>query len=174
MCQETRQIPTHSRRLLYRTRRPQQDVRTHRQSPNGSHAAKGTLGEEAWGNHVQNTSQWALVGIPSESVSRIGTGTINGRLVFTPLSACEPPKGAGQRADNQFFARVTDNAGSIFQDADGLSGSPVFAIRPVEGVWRYKVIGVQSGWYRSLGILAICPVESFAHSLQTALHEAGM
>lgn len=129
------------------------------------------IGYKAWGNHVQNPSQWALVGIPSESVSKAGPSRINGRLVFAMLEACPPPPLAGQRAENQFYAAITGEV-SVFNDADGLSGSPVFTIYKFEEEWRYKIVGVQSAWYQTSRVLAICPIESFATSLRESLAEA--
>jgi hypothetical protein len=58
------------------------------------------------------------------------------------------------------------------KDIDGMSGGPVFALKKVDGVWKYKVIGVQSGWYPSARIIAACPISSFGVALEEAVESA--
>jgi hypothetical protein len=47
-----------------------------------------------------------------------------------------------------------------------MSGGPIFALKKVDGTWKYSAIGVQSGWYEKSRIIAACPLSSFAHALE--------
>ena len=128
------------------------------------------IGKEAWGSHVIDHDQWALVGIPSETVAYDQESIITAGIVVMPLERAEKPTVAGRKAENQFYARLTD-LGNI-KHIDGMSGSPVFAVKEIEGKWTYKVIGLQSSWYRSARIIAACPIASFAIALQRVVDRA--
>lgn len=118
----------------------------------------------AWGDHVTDHDQWALVGIPSETVAYDQETIITGRIAVMPLEHAEEPAVAGRKAENQFYARLTD-LGNV-KDIDGMSGGPVFALKKVEGEWKYKVIGVQSSWYRSARTIAACPFASLGAAIE--------
>jgi hypothetical protein len=125
-----------------------------------------------WSDHVVPADHWVLVGIPSESVHYDGKSVIKARVVVAPLRPAETPDLAEQRAENQFYATPLDGSEAFFEDADGFSGGPVFALKRVEDKWCYGVIGVQSAWYRTDMTLAICPFTSFALSLEPVVAEA--
>jgi hypothetical protein len=122
------------------------------------------------GDHVTEHDHWALVGIPSESVVYDQKTIITGRIAVMPLEYAEGPTGAGRKAENQFYARIKD-LGNV-KDIDGMSGGPIFALKKVDGEWKYKVIGVQSGWYRNTRTVAACPFSSFAAELQSVVESA--
>lgn len=122
------------------------------------------IGKEAWGDHVTEHDQWALVGIPSETVAYYQENIITAGIVVMPLEHAEEPTKAGRKAENQFYARLTD-LGNV-KDMDGMSGGPVFALKEVEGKWKYKVIGVQSSWYRNARTIAACPFASLGAVLE--------
>jgi hypothetical protein len=122
------------------------------------------IGKEAWGNPFTDRGQWALVGIPSETVAYDQESIITAGIVVMPLERAEEPMVAGRKAENQFYARLAD-LGNV-KDIEGMSGGPVFAVEEIEGKWKYKVIGVQSGWYRSARTIAACPIASFAAMLE--------
>jgi len=124
----------------------------------------------AWGNHVSEHDQWAVVGIPSETVAYDQENIITGRIAVMPLKPTEEPALAGRKAKNQFYARLTD-MGSV-NDIGGMSGGPVFALKKVEGEWRYKVIGVQSSWYPSARTIAACPFSSLGVALEDLVESA--
>jgi hypothetical protein len=121
------------------------------------------IGKVAWGDQFTEHDHWVLIGIPSETVG-YEQETITGRTVMIPVERAEAPEDAGRKAENKFYARLK-NAGDI-KDIEGMSGGPVFAIRKVEGEWKYKVIGVQSSWYRSTRIIAACPFSSLGAALE--------
>jgi hypothetical protein len=129
------------------------------------------LGRAAWSNHVASHDHWALFGVPSESVNYDGERFITGRVVMTPLEHAETPELAKDKEQHQFFAKPLPGWGDYFKDADGLSGGPVFGFRRGAERWRYGIIGVQSAWYRSSGILAICPFSSFGMALEELVDE---
>lgn len=130
------------------------------------------IGEAAWGDHVTAHDKWALVGIPSESVSYDGVSNISARWVVVPIEPAEKPELAGPKAQNQFYGRLSNDSISVLRDADGMSGAPIFALKKFEpNLWKYKVIGVQSGWYESDRIITACPFSSFGIAIRDAVEE---
>jgi hypothetical protein len=130
------------------------------------------LGKSAWSDNVAEHDHWALVGIPKETVVYDGKTVISARFVMTPLlQTDEVPQFANQRAENQFYAKLADDTESMVADIVGMSGGPVFRLKNTDGTWKYNVIGVQSGWYPSTRILAICPFSSFALAIESVVQE---
>lgn len=127
--------------------------------------------KHVWSSHLVESDHWLLVGIPSESVVCDGETIIRARVVVAPLSPCKAPELAGMKAENQFYAELLGDSQEFFENADGFSGGPVFALRHVGGKWLYSVIGVQSAWYRGSKVMAICPFESFGLALETDIAE---
>ncbi|HET8610159.1 MAG TPA: hypothetical protein VFM11_10500 [Burkholderiales bacterium] len=125
-----------------------------------------SLAKDAWSDHHAQANQWALVGIPSESVIYDGNTTITARVVMVPLAHTEPPLLAKRKAENQFYARVADGSEAFVNDLDGMSGGPIVMLHNVTGTWKYNVIGVQSAWYPHSRIVAACPFTSFAKALE--------
>lgn len=126
----------------------------------------------AWGDHLTEHEQWALVGVPSETVEYDGKTILTARVLVAPLEPAEAPAGAGAKAENQFYARLKDDSTGIVEDIDGMSGGPIFALKLVDGQWRYHVIGVQSGWYPTAKIICACPFSSFGTAMKQAVDEA--
>jgi hypothetical protein len=124
----------------------------------------------AWGDHVSEHDHWALVGIPSESVAYDEKSIITSRLVITPIEEVAAPAVAGRKAENQFFGRLKSDASdpAMVKNIDGMSGGPIFALKKVEGAWKYTVIGVQSAWYEASRIVAACPFSSLGFALEEA------
>lgn len=130
------------------------------------------ISRETWSDHVADHDYWVLVGIPSETVDYDGQTIITARIVITPLVAMEEPPLAGNKVNNQFYAKPLDGSEVFFKDADGFSGCPVFALKRVADQWHYSVIGVQSAWYRSTKTLAICPFSSLGLALEEVVIKA--
>lgn len=131
------------------------------------------LGPEAWGSHQDAYEAWALLGIPSESVTFDGVTQITARVVTVPLKPCEAPPAAGSKAENQFYATFAANPEGYVRDLDGMSGGPVFSLHKRDAEqWAYTVIGVQSAWYKGQKVLAICPFTSFGMAISEVIHEA--
>jgi hypothetical protein len=120
------------------------------------------LGKDAWIDHLTESDHWALIGIPSESVTYDGKSVITARLLLVPLVPADQPSGASTKSENQFYAKPVGESEQHFKNADGLSGGPVFSLKKVDHQWLYCVMGVQSAWYPSSRTLAICQIESFA------------
>lgn len=129
------------------------------------------IARNAWSDHLTEHDHWVLVGIPSETVVYDGKTVITARVVMSPLSPADEPVLAGEKAQNQFYAKPIDGSERFFKDADGMSGGPVFALKKLEGQWMYGVIGVQSAWYRTRKTLAICPFSSFGFALEEVVAE---
>lgn len=130
------------------------------------------IGRNAWSDHVTEHDHWLLVGIPSETVEYDGETIINARVVWSPLVPTDEPALAGDRASSQFYAAPIDGSDKFFRDPDGMSGGPVFTLKKVGGNWEYAVIGVQSAWYETSRIFAVCPFSSFGLALEEVVAEA--
>ena len=55
-----------------------------------------------------------------------------------------------------------------------MSGGPIFALRWAEDRWEYKVVGVQSGWYRSAKIITASPFTTLAAKFEALVESAGI
>lgn len=130
------------------------------------------LDKNAWGDHLSEHDHWVLAGIPKETVSYDGLSTISARFVVAPLTSIDAPEFAGRRAENKFYAKLTDDSERFVNDIDGMSGGPVFTLRLVDETWKYKVIGVQSAWYPSNRVVAVCPFAAFGEALEAELEKA--
>lgn len=128
--------------------------------------------KNAWSDHVTEHDHWVLVGIPSESVAYDEETIITARVIISPLKPAEEPALACEKKLNQFYATPDDASESVFNDADGLSGGPVFTLKKFGDKWLYGVIGVQSAWYQTSRTLVICPFSSFGFALEKIVIEA--
>jgi hypothetical protein len=127
------------------------------------------IGREAWGDHTAEHDFRALVGIPSETVEYDNETIITARIVIAPVTPSEQPPMAQKKAENQFYSKLPDGSEQFFKDVDGMSGGPIFAIKKVDGIWMYWVIGVQSAWYPTSKILVACPFSFFGQILEGAV-----
>lgn len=131
------------------------------------------LDKTAWAPPTQSAgTQWALMGVPSESVRYDGKTILTARFVVVRVFPANQPLGVGERAANQIYAQLIDGSEAVVSDADGLSGGPIFAVTKVDGDWKYSVIGVQSAWYRGQRLIAFCPWITFARELEKEIELA--
>jgi hypothetical protein len=130
------------------------------------------IGRNAWGDHLTEHDYWIVMGIPSETVTYDGKTIINARVVMSPLTPTNVPIDAGNKSQNQFYAKPIEGSETCFKDADGLSGAPIFALKKQNGRWFYNVIGIQSTWYYISRTLAICPFSSLGFALEEIVAEA--
>ena len=138
-------------------------------------SAGGTvpLGPAAWGSSLDDHEAWALIGIPAESVTFDGVTELTASVVTVPLKSCPAPVEAKVKTENQFYATFAASPEGFVEDIDGMSGGPVFSLHKDEvDAWTYKVIGVQSAWYKSQKILAICPFDAFGTAIAEVINEA--
>lgn len=126
---------------------------------------------DAWSDHTVPHDRWALVGVPTESVGYDGETLITARIVVAPLTATSTPALAGDKGNNQFYAKLDDDPEGIVEDLVGMSGGPIVMLKHDE-VWKYSIIGVQSGWYPNLRTIAACPIRSFVDALRPIVGEA--
>lgn len=129
------------------------------------------IGKNAWSDHVTEHDFWALVGVPSETVEYDNETIITAQVVIALVTPANEPQMAQIKARNQFYAKLADGAEQYFKDVDGMSGGPIFAIKKVESIWKYWVIGVQSAWYPMSKILAACPFSTFGQVLENVVRE---
>jgi hypothetical protein len=127
------------------------------------------IGRDTWGDHVTECHQWVLVGVPAETVTSDGVNIIRARLVSTAVKETEAPEAAGEKVENQFYAKLIDGSEAVVKNVEGMSGGPVFATYKTETGLAYKVIGIQSAWYPTLRIIAACPFSSLGFGLEEAV-----
>jgi hypothetical protein len=129
------------------------------------------LDRNAWGHHLSEHDHWVLAGIPKETVSYDGKTIISAKFVMAPLTSTDPPSLA-EGSENKFYASLADDSERVVSDIVGMSGGPVFMLRLVEGNWKYKVIGLQSAWYPSSRVVAVCPFATFGEAVEPIVEEA--
>lgn len=130
------------------------------------------IARNGWSDYLVEHDHWALVGIPSETVSYDGKTIITARFVMAPLHVTDVPPLAEQKAQNQFYAKLADGSEQFVSDVVGMSGGPIFMLKHADGAWVYNVIGVQSGWYPASRIVAACPFSVFGHALEPVVEDA--
>ena len=130
------------------------------------------LRKDSWGDHVTEYDQWVLVGIPGETVTHNGKSLITAKVVSVALKETEAPEGAGARSDNQFYGRLIEGSEAVVRNVEGMSGGPIFSTKKIDNALKYKVIGVQSAWYRSSRVIAACPFSSLGLCLENAVQLA--
>ncbi len=128
--------------------------------------------KHAWGDYVTEYDQWVLVGVPAETVTHDGYRLITAKVVSVALEEAETPEGAGSKAENQFYGRLKDGSEAVVENVEGMSGGPIFATKRIDNTLKYKVIGIQSGWYRSIRTITACPFSSFGLALEDAVRIA--
>jgi hypothetical protein len=127
---------------------------------------------DAWGDHASEYDQWILVGVPFETVKHDGNSQITAKLVSVALVETTAPEGAESKAANQFYARLIEGSETVVRSVEGMSGGPIFSIKRIDGSLAYKVIGVQSAWYRGNRTIAACPFSLLGLGLEKAIREA--
>jgi hypothetical protein len=125
----------------------------------------GPIEEHAWGDYVTESDQWFLVGIPSETVNYDGQSIISAKVNLIPLIPESVLQMAGRKSENQFYARLHESAKNSVTNIAGMSGGPIFSLMKLDDEWRYSVIGVQSGWYKSNRVITACPFSSFGNAV---------
>ena len=129
------------------------------------------IDKTAWGDHITEHDHWALAGIPSETVSYDGKTIITARVAVAPIEQTDEPAIAGPKAQNQFYGRLKGDSTGVVKDIDGMSGGPIFALKYVQNIWKYTVIGVQSSWYPNSRIVAACPFSSLGLALEQLISD---
>lgn len=138
------------------------------------------LTEEYWLEVPKILARYVLVGFPSERVrveqmpgtSNSVTTSVSMANALVRLEAVEDPPDELRTNNLRFYARLvapeqsTDSEFSI-RDIDGMSGGPVFGFgADPNGVIRYWIVGVQSGWHRPTRVIAACPVAQVFSNLR--------
>lgn len=127
------------------------------------------LPNEAWGCDRSEHDYWALIGVPSETVRYDGKTIVSAKTVTLVLEPTESPAGPSDKDQYRFYAKLVGDSQDAVQDVDGMSGGPLFALRAINGIWHYSVIGVQSGWFPGARVLIACPFNLFASVIVAAI-----
>jgi hypothetical protein len=128
------------------------------------------IGRAVWGNHIAEYDFRALVGIPSEFVEYDKETIITARFVIAPITPIKRPTSTQKKSQNLFYSKLADGSEPIFKDVDGMSGGPIFALKKVDGIWMYWLIGMQSAWYPESKILVACPFSFFGQMLEEVVN----
>jgi len=121
--------------------------------------------KEAWGSHLIEHDYWALIGIPAETVTYDNETIISAKAVTLVMEPTNAPLEPSEKDQNRFYAQLMDDSADAVESLVGMSGGPIFALRAIDDIWHYSVIGVQSGWYSSDKVVIACPFVSFAAAL---------
>jgi hypothetical protein len=91
---------------------------------------------------------YAMMGIPSETVTKSSLDEKNYRMAMFPLKEItELPEGITPSRYPTFYAELGPTP--YIESIEGMSGCPIFGFAMDEaGRLRYWVVAVQSGWYR--------------------------
>ncbi len=131
--------------------------------------------EHVWDNPwTDDFERRALIGIPAESVHYDGNTQIRLKITLAPMSPTTPPAFTEEKADNQFYSKLDDDPLGVIQSIEGMSGGPIFSCKREGDVLRYRLLGIQSSWYKSDRITAGCPVATFAKAVEEALRQHGI
>jgi hypothetical protein len=135
---------------------------------------KRPITRHAWENELPEAfDRYLMLGIPSEFQEPVVTQ--DGRLVveiaptIIPVSRIDPPPAdlvtPLQRFYGQLPVPLQGMDGGALADIDGMSGGPIFGLRKTEGGMRYWAVAIQSGWWRSRGIINACWLKPMAQEI---------
>jgi hypothetical protein len=122
------------------------------------------LRRENWAENIGEYDQFAMVGIPLETVELTGESILFGKVVLLPLEAVDAPVDVERAPEHKLYFRLKDLGGT--KDITGMSGCPIFGLSKREANWQYQVIGVQSTWYKDSRVSAASPIVVLAAALE--------
>jgi hypothetical protein len=126
---------------------------------------------EAWDDGYAY-EKLAVLGIPSESLDRVGRAHLTISPTFVPLEIVDVPAGVALSHPSQECARLIDEsnaAGVVLNDMAGMSGAPVYGFRMVDGRLKYWLVGIQSGWLKTRRLALVYPVRPFLEATKAAV-----
>jgi len=90
------------------------------------------------------------------------------KIKLIPVRVCDAPATAIPQHPDKVFAEFAEADNPITpSDLAGMSGSPVFGMRRVEGTLKYWLVGIQSGWFERSRKLTIYPIAGLLHELNS-------
>ena len=107
-----------------------------------------------------------------ETVDYDGDSVISAKVLVLALSPADSPVAPNEKDANRFYAELLGDSQDAVESVVGMSGSPVFALRSINDVWHYSVIGVQSGWFSGSRVLFACPFAYFAAEAEAAVRRS--
>lgn len=145
------------------------------------------VGQVAWGPPpFEDYDHWLLTGVPAESYAVAGDKH-SVKLTIIPLRPTAPPFGAPQvdptGVDDAIAAKYPAQYGQIITqpnldgvyiaDVKGMSGSPVYGLKAVEGKLKYWLLGVQCGWFEGVRVVKFHPSICFFNAFEQAIQQLG-
>jgi len=119
------------------------------------------MDHRAWGDHKADHDYWALVGLPSETVTLHDEDKVKGTIYLEPLDATTRPSVIGDQRHCMFYGKLRKDFNKNYKSIKGMSGGPIFSLVKSDQQWQYRVIGIQSSWIESLRTVCICPINLF-------------
>ena len=137
------------------------------------------LTEKALTGYPKDADVHFLVGFPRQARNvAVSSFRADGNVaveIGAPLlpvyQVAEPPNVLRSKFE-RFYAKVpitrgkVDGEDVILDDIDGMSGGPIFAVKEIDGRFRYWAIAVQSGWARQSRVLAACYTAPLVYALK--------
>jgi hypothetical protein len=131
------------------------------------------LHEDFWADRpFQRFKHWLLLGVPLESHGKHDDGQHYLKLTLIPLTPSNAPRNADSVSNNREFAKLLHNPEKdqvYIDDVQGMSGGPIFGVNIDGATLSYRLIGVQSSWYRQSRIISFCAVQEFLVGIKNAL-----
>jgi hypothetical protein len=141
--------------------------------------------EIAWGEPpFEGYDHWLLTGIPAESYAQVGN-THQLKLTIIPLEPTQPPPAASlvgaagvedaiAAAFPAQFGRIIVQPGldtAHVADVEGMSGSPVYGVKIVDGQPKYWLLGIESSWFIDSRIVKFYPSICFFEAFKLAIQQ---
>jgi hypothetical protein len=109
--------------------------------------------------------------IPVEGYQRTGDRHFL-KLTVMPLVPTTCPPDVVDPPANKIFGKILTQPGldqAVVNNIAGMSGGPIFGLKPVGGKFHYWVIGIQSSWFENSRIVCFCPAFEFFTALKEAI-----
>ncbi len=119
----------------------------------------------AWRSNEVEWKDWAVMGVPYESVEYDGITEISARAVMVALKPVLGDEIPEEPKPFKFYARLHDKSEQVVSNVEGMSGSAIFAFDSSSEDWQYVVIGIQSSWWKSKRIISACNFLTLASAL---------
>ena len=112
-----------------------------------------------------------VLGLPTELKQFTPDGqTFAPTPAIIPVTKLDGPPTGHDTQFGRFFGKIFDNV--TISDIDGMSGGPIIGIGDGgDGVRRYWIVALQSGWIRDKRIIFGCPVPVFAAMVEAQIRQ---
>ena len=123
-------------------------------------------------------SKWILIGTPESGVVfdfNKPTRKLHVTIMLKPVPVNEIPADLIKEYGRCYASLDRSSIGSTDNqfDIEGMSGGPIFGLKPTtqpnSSHYEYRIIGIQSGWYKSSDHIAFCAAQPFIETLEQCI-----